>query len=227
MLIDDISSEWYRIRRDCWRRFSIPEFHFRFLPLQSLCLLRSGLKESTQRLEKPHDLRFTENIGEYLEIRAKLREALKVHQELSLVCIVRVVRHHGSVDAPKNLDYVLVLQYFHQMDDLVLRVVAFLSPLDPLVKRQHVFLDQGLESLGVTSLLPASLDLIKIILINRGSDVCEGEDESFKIHSIQTSNLQFPIGDISFFRKTAGNITVLRRSGWTHFLGKPCVPFEK
>jgi len=58
------------------------------------------------------------------------------------------------------------------MDDLVLRVVAFLSPLNPLVKRQHVFLDQGLESLGVTSLLPASLDLIKIILINRGSDVC-------------------------------------------------------
>jgi len=58
------------------------------------------------------------------------------------------------------------------MDDLVLRVVAFLSPLDPLVERQHVFLDQGLESLGVTSLLPASLDLIKIILINRGSDVC-------------------------------------------------------
>jgi hypothetical protein len=131
------------------------------------------------------------------------------------------------VDAPKNLDYVLVLQDFHQMDDLVLRVVAFLSPLDPLVERQHVFLDQGLESLGVTSLLPASLDLIKIILINRGSDVCEGEDERFKIHSIQTSNLQFPIGDISFFRKTAGNITVLRRSGWTHFLGKPCVPFEK
>lgn len=76
------------------------------------------------------------------------------------------------MDAPKNLDYVLVLQDFHQMDDLVLRVVAFLSPLNPLVKRQHVFLDQGLESLGVTSLLPASLDIIKIILINRGSDVC-------------------------------------------------------
>jgi hypothetical protein len=50
-------------------------------------------------------------------------------------------------------------------------------------------LDEFLEGLSVSSLLPASLYLIKVVLIERRSYICEGKDERFKVHAIQSSNL--------------------------------------
>lgn len=76
--------------------------------------------ESTQSLEKPHDLRFAQNVREYLEISAELEETFKTEEFCLLISVKLKVRDHRFMDAPQQLHYFIVFQYFHQLDDLSL-----------------------------------------------------------------------------------------------------------
>ena len=119
------------------------------------------LEESAQGLEEPHDLGFAEDVRKDLEVGAETRETVEVEQPRLLVSVVKVIRHHRSVNAAEEVHYVLVLEYLHQLDDLTLRVIPFLRHLYLVVKHHQVLLDQFQQRGGWSPIEP----LLRVVII--------------------------------------------------------------
>ena len=112
------------------------------------------------------------------------------------------------------------------MHDLTLGVVTLLGSLDAVIEGPYMVNNKLLEGLSLPSLQPSALEVVVVVLINLACDVCQGQDECLKIHSVKSRNLLFLLGDLTLFGEAARNVTVLRSVCWTSFLHKPCVPFK-
>ena len=156
-----------------------------------LARLRSWLEEAAQSFEKPHDFWFRQDIREDFKVSAELRESFESQHHGLLVSVELVVGHHWLVHAAKDLDNRIILQDLHQLDDLPLTVVTFLSLLDAFVKRCYVCSDQRIQRLSLTSRLKFIDAAVVVLRVKLVCDIRKSQHERVKVHAIQTTELFF------------------------------------
>ena len=83
-------------------------------------LLTGSFEESTKSFEKSHDFRFGKNVRENFKICTKLAKSIEVHQVSLLVSIESIKWNHGSMHTSKYLNYLLIFEDVHQVNNLVL-----------------------------------------------------------------------------------------------------------
>ena len=94
---------------------------FCFIQAKNLIILLIGrFKKATQCFEESEDLWLAQYIRKYFKISTKSTEALEVHKSCFLVGVVGVIWHHRFVYTPKNFNYIIIFQNFHQLQNLIL-----------------------------------------------------------------------------------------------------------